>query len=101
MRIARNGVVVTAQSEATLPKPLRERVQLRVGQINGCGLCVDAHTKGATAAGDTAVRLSRLAAWWHSTVFTEAERVALRLTEEDTRLGDHDVSDEMFASASN
>ncbi|MFI1207335.1 carboxymuconolactone decarboxylase family protein [Streptomyces sp. NPDC020802] len=72
-------------------------MQLQVGQINGGGLCVDAHIKGATAAGDTAVRLSRLAAWRHSTVFTEAERVALRLTEEGTRLGDHGVSDETWA----
>jgi AhpD family alkylhydroperoxidase len=81
-----------------LPKTLRELVQLRVGQINGCGMCVDIHTKEAAAAGETAVRLHLVAAWRESTVFTEAERAALALTEEATRMGDgrHGVSDETW-----
>ena len=82
-----------------LPKTLRELVQLRVGQINGCGLCVDIHTKEAAAAGETSVRLHLVAAWRETTVFTEAERAALALTEEGTRLGDahHGVSDNTWA----
>ncbi len=40
---------------------------------------------------------SLLAAWRHSTVFTEAERAALALAEEGTRLGDGGVSDETWA----
>ncbi|MFI1715048.1 carboxymuconolactone decarboxylase family protein [Streptomyces litmocidini] len=87
----------SALEESTLPKSLRELVQLRVGQINGCGFCVDAHAKEAAAAGETAVRLSLVAAWRHSTVFTEAERAALALAEEGTRLGDRGVSDETWA----
>ncbi|MFI8763598.1 carboxymuconolactone decarboxylase family protein [Streptomyces sp. R-07] len=83
--------------ESTLPRSLRELVQLRVGQINGCGFCVDAHAKEAAAEGESAVRLSLVAAWRHSTVFTEAERAALALAEEGTRLGDHGVSDETWA----
>ena len=61
---------------------------LRASQINGCGWCVDMHTKEAAAAGETAVRLNLVAAWRESTVFTEAERAALALTEEGTRLAD-------------
>ncbi|WP_370017516.1 carboxymuconolactone decarboxylase family protein [Planotetraspora sp. GP83] len=30
---------------------------LRASQINGCGFCVDHHTKEASAAGETSVRL--------------------------------------------
>ena len=72
---------------------------LRASQINGCGWCVDMHTKEAAAAGETAVRLNLVAAWRESTVFTEAERAALALAEEGTRLADayHGVSDETWA----
>jgi AhpD family alkylhydroperoxidase len=92
-----NASLVLEQS--TLPKTLRELVGLRASQINGCGLCVDIHTKEAAAAGETAVRLNLVAAWRESTVFTEAERAALALTEEGTRLADahHGVSDETWA----
>ena len=72
-------------------------VELRVGQNNGCGFRVDVNTKEAAAAGETALRLNLVAAWRHSTVFTEAERAELGLAEEGTRLGDHDVSDETWA----
>jgi AhpD family alkylhydroperoxidase len=44
---------------------------LRASQINGCGWCVDLHTKEAAAAGETAVRLNLAAAWREATVFTE------------------------------
>ncbi|MEV8066320.1 carboxymuconolactone decarboxylase family protein [Streptomyces sp. NPDC085995] len=83
---------------STLPKALRELLELRVAQINGCGFCVDVHTKEAAAAGESALRLHLVAAWRHSTVFTEAERAALALAEEGTRLGDHGVSDETWAA---
>ncbi|MEU7576490.1 carboxymuconolactone decarboxylase family protein [Streptomyces sp. NPDC041068] len=87
-----------ALDDSTLPKSLRELVELRVGQINGCGFCVDIHTKEAAAAGETALRLNLVSAWRHTTVFTEAERAALALAEEGTRLGDHGVSDETWAA---
>jgi len=91
--------LVIAQSP--LPKPTQELVGLRASQINGCGWCIDLHTKDAAAAGETAVRLNLVAAWRESIVFTEAERAALALTEEGTRLADacHGVSDETWAQA--
>ena len=92
-----NTSMVIAQSP--LPKSTQELVGLRASQINGCGWCVDLHTKEAAAAGETAVRLNLVAAWRESTVFTEAERAALALAEEGTRLADanHGVSDETWA----
>ena len=88
-----------ALEQSTLPKTLRELVELRASQLNGCGWCVDIHTKEAAAVGETALRLNLVAAWRHTTVFTEAERAALALTEEGTRLADahHGVSDETWA----
>jgi AhpD family alkylhydroperoxidase len=92
-----NASLVLAQS--TLPKTLQELVSLRASQINGCGFCVDVHTKEAAAADESAVRINLVAAWRESTVFTEAERAALALAEEGTRLADanHGVSDETWA----
>jgi AhpD family alkylhydroperoxidase len=88
-----------ALEQSTLPKTLRELMQLRASQINGCGFCVDIHTKEGAAAGETPLRLNLVAAWRHTTVFTEAERAALALAEEGTRLADahHGVSDETWA----
>ena len=86
-------------AQSPLPKSTQELVELRASQINGCGWCVDLHTKDAAAAGETAVRLSLVAAWREATVFTEAEQAALALAEEGTRLADayQGVSDETWA----
>jgi len=87
--------------QSPLPKATQELVMLRASQINGCGFCVDIHTKEAAAAGETSLRLNLVAAWRHATVFTEAERAALALTEEGTRVADahQGVSDETWAQA--
>ena len=86
---------------SSLPASTQELMSMRASQINGCGWCIDLHTKDAAAAGETAVRLNLVAAWRESIVFTEAERAALALTEEGTRLADacHGVSDETWAQA--
>ena len=83
--------------DSTLPTATQDLVMLRASQINGCGYCTDAHTKELAHAGETSVRVNLVAAWRESTVFTEAERAALALAEEGTRLGDHGVSDETWA----
>jgi AhpD family alkylhydroperoxidase len=92
-----NASLVIHQSP--LPKATQELVSLRASQINGCGFCVDMHTKEAAAAGESPVRLNLVATWREATVFTEAERAALALAEEGTRLADthHGVSDETWA----
>ena len=87
--------------ESPLPATTQELVALRVSQINGCAACIDMHTKEAAAAGETSVRLNLVAAWREATVFTEAERAALQLAEEGTRVADAagGVSDEVWAYA--
>jgi AhpD family alkylhydroperoxidase len=92
-----NAALVVMQSP--LPQPVQFLVSLRASQINGCGWCTDLHTKDAAAAGDTPVRINLVAAWRETTVFTEAERAALALAEEGTRLADAStgVSDETWA----
>lgn len=92
-----NAALVIHQS--SLPASTQELVSLRASQINGCGWCIDLHTKEAAAAGESAVRLNLVAAWRESTVFTEAEQAALAFAEEGTRLADahQGVSDETWA----
>ena len=90
-----------ALADSSLPAATRELVNLRASQINGCGFCTDMHSKDAAAAGETAVRLNLVAAWREATVFSEAERAALELAEEGTRIADAagGVSDDVWANA--
>jgi AhpD family alkylhydroperoxidase len=92
------GRVVT---ESSLPAATRALVEIRASQVNGCAVCVDMHTKDAEHAGETSVRLNLVAAWREATVFTEAERAALELAEQGTRIADAagGVTDEAWANA--
>jgi AhpD family alkylhydroperoxidase len=87
--------------ESPLPAATQELVALRVSQINGCALCIDMHTKEAAAAGESSVRLNLVTAWREATVFTDAERAALELAEQGTRVADgaDGVSDKVWARA--
>jgi AhpD family alkylhydroperoxidase len=92
------GAVVT---QSTLPAVTQELVKIRASQINGCAACTDMHTKDAEHAGETSVRLNLVAAWRDATVFTDAERAALELTELGTRIADATggVTDDAWANA--
>ncbi|WP_399885530.1 carboxymuconolactone decarboxylase family protein [Streptomyces sp. BBFR51] len=90
-----------AVSDSTLPAATQELVKIRASQINGCGFCLDMHTKDAAKAGETSLRLNLIAAWREAKVFTDAERAALELTEQGTRVADAGggVTDEAWANA--
>ncbi|MEV5151331.1 carboxymuconolactone decarboxylase family protein [Streptomyces werraensis] len=90
-----------AAGDAGLPHATQELVKIRASQINGCGFCTDMHTKDAAAAGETQLRLNLVATWREATVFTEAERAALELAEQGTRIADAagGVTDEAWADA--
>jgi AhpD family alkylhydroperoxidase len=90
-----------AVHDSGLPAATQELVKLRASQINGCGMCTDIHTKDALAAGESQQRLFLVAAWREAKVFTEAERAALELAEQGTRIADAagGVPDEVWANA--
>jgi AhpD family alkylhydroperoxidase len=91
------GKVVT---DSTLPPATQALVKIRASQINGCAPCTDAHTKDAEHAGETSVRLNLVAVWREATVFTEAEKAALELTEQGTRIADTGgVTDQAWENA--
>jgi AhpD family alkylhydroperoxidase len=87
--------------DSALPAATKELVKLRASQINGCGFCTDMHTKDALHAGESQQRLNLVAAWREAKVFTEAERAALELAEQGTRIADAagGVTDEAWANA--
>ena len=88
-------------TDSALPPATQELVRLRASQINGCSVCTDMHTKDAAHAGETADRLNLVAAWREAKAFTDAERAALELTEQGTRIADAapGVTDEAWANA--
>ncbi|MFB4318149.1 carboxymuconolactone decarboxylase family protein [Actinomadura sp. 21ATH] len=90
-----------AVAGSELPASTRHLVEIRASQINGCGFCVDMHTKDAAEAGETQQRLNMVAAWREAKVFTDAERAALELAEQGTRIADAagGVTDEAWANA--
>lgn len=79
---------------------LLELVKLRASVLNGCSFCIDLHTRRALESGEAQQRLFLVSAWYEAgEVFTDAERSALALTDEITRMGERGVSDEAYDAA--
>jgi AhpD family alkylhydroperoxidase len=88
--------------EATgVPKATLELVATRIGQINGCSVCVDMHSRGLKKLGETDARIFTLATWREAPYYTDAERAALALAEHATRLPDRAdaVPDDVWRAA--
>lgn len=89
----------THSSECSIELPLLELVKTRASQINGCGFCLDMHTKDARAAGETEQRLYTLSVWYETPFFTPRERAALAWTEAVTLIAEDGVPDELYEAA--
>ena len=86
-------------NESGLEHPLLELVKMRASQINGCGYCLDMHSKDARAAGETEQRLYALVAWRDTPFFSDRERAALAWAEAVTELGRDRVPDAVYTEA--
>jgi AhpD family alkylhydroperoxidase len=96
-------LAVSKATEACgVPPVTLELVHLRVGQINGCSVCVDMHSRALEKLGEKSTRIFALGAWRETAYYTEAERAALALAEAATRLSDRSdpVPDEVWKEAS-
>ncbi len=80
--------LLVAVQKGGLPASTLELTHMRASQINGCSACVEGAIRHAHRSGELDERLLIVAAWHHSSHFTGAERAALELTEEITRLAD-------------
>ena len=77
---AMRGLEAAVHSSSLEPE-LLELVKLRASQINGCGYCVDMHTKDAEAMGVAEQRLHLCVVWREAPVYSARERAALAWTE--------------------
>jgi AhpD family alkylhydroperoxidase len=69
-----------------LEASLLELVKIRASQLNGCGYCLDMHSKDARAAGESEQRLYVLPSWREAPFYTARERAALAWTEAVTNI---------------
>lgn len=90
-----------AVDKTGLSAATRELVHIRASQLNGCGVCAVQHHRIAKQRGETDERLWAISGWRDAPYFDDAERAALALAEEMTRLADRAaVSDEVWDAVS-
>jgi AhpD family alkylhydroperoxidase len=82
-----------------LDRTLLELIKIRASQLNKCAYCIDKHSKDARANGETEQRITLLPAWEETSLYTEQEQAALRLTEAITVLTDGFVPDDVYRAA--
>ena len=82
--------------QSGLEHTLLDLVRMRASQINGCGYCLDMHSKDARANGETEQRLYGLDAWRETPYYSARERAALEWTEALTLVADTHVPDEVY-----
>jgi AhpD family alkylhydroperoxidase len=85
-----------AVQTSTLEPVLLELVKIRASQLNGCGYCLDMHTKDAAAMGVEEQRMHLVVAWREAPCYSPRERAALEWCESLTTVSDSDVSDDLF-----
>ncbi|MDN5289118.1 MAG: carboxymuconolactone decarboxylase [Mucilaginibacter sp.] len=86
-------------AKSPVEQPLLNLIYFRVSQINGCGYCLDMHSKDLLAKGETGQRLFVLNAWRDTPLFSARERAALAWAEALTKLQNNEVSDEVYNEA--
>lgn len=82
--------------KSSIERKLRELIKIRASQINGCAYCINMHTADAKKMGETEQRLYCISAWRECTFYSEAEKVALELTEHITLIPEKRVPDELY-----
>ncbi len=94
--------IARATEGCGVPRATLELVNVRVGQVNGCSVCVDMNCRALKKLGESDARIFALGAWREAPYYTEAERAALALAEATTRLSDRTdaVPDDVWQEAS-
>jgi len=86
-------------TKSSIEQNLRELIEFRISQINGCAYCLDMHSKDLRAGGETEQRLYMISAWREAPMYTDRERAALAWAEAVTKLTNQDVPDEVYEQA--
>nr|WP_318381693.1 carboxymuconolactone decarboxylase family protein [uncultured Enterobacter sp.] len=85
-----------ASHKSSLDGTIKNLVEIRASQLNGCAFCLDMHVKQGKLRGERELRLYHLSIWRESPLFSAKEKAALALTEALTRISDGGVSDELY-----
>ncbi|HWK30225.1 MAG TPA: carboxymuconolactone decarboxylase family protein [Solirubrobacter sp.] len=93
------GAMYRFSQATTLDPALKDLIEIRASQINGCAFCLDMHHKDARARGETDERLYMVAAWREARCYDERERAALALTEAVTLVSETGVPDAVWDEA--
>jgi AhpD family alkylhydroperoxidase len=83
--------------QSSLGHRLVELVQLRVSQINGCGVCIDMHWRDVIAQEAEPRHLNALPGWREAPFFSPRERAALGWAEAVNALPQQDGTDAAYA----
>jgi AhpD family alkylhydroperoxidase len=83
--------------QSSLGERLVELINLRISQINGCGLCVDMHWRDLIRQGMDSRHLNAVSVWREAPFFSERERAALGWAEIVNSQPHGDTSDSAFA----
>jgi AhpD family alkylhydroperoxidase len=79
-----------------IDRKLRELIKIRASLINGCAFCINMHTTDARKMGETEQRLFCVSVWRDCDFYTDAEKVALELTEHVTLIPTKRVPDDLY-----
>ncbi|MBD9450455.1 carboxymuconolactone decarboxylase family protein [Rhizobium sp. RHZ02] len=82
--------------DSTIEQKIRDLVNIRASQMNGCAFCLDMHVKEAKIHGESELRLYHVAIWRESNLFVPRERAALAWTEAVTKLPEGGIPDELY-----
>ena len=83
-------------SASGLDSRLLHLVKMRASQLNGCGWCLDMHSKDALLDGESMQRIVLLSEWWESPQFTDKEKAALAWTERVTLISENREDREIY-----
>ena len=81
---------------SVIEEKIRDLVNIRASQLNGCAFCLDMHVKEAKIHGESELRLYHVAIWRESNLFVPRERAALAWTEAVTKLPEGGIPDELY-----
>jgi AhpD family alkylhydroperoxidase len=82
--------------QSSLGVRLVELINLRVSQINGCGVCIDMHWRDLIKQGAEPRHINAVAGWREAPFFSERERAALGWAEAVNALPQQDNTDAAY-----
>jgi AhpD family alkylhydroperoxidase len=83
-------------AQGSLGERLVELVNLRISQVNGCGVCVDMHWRALVKQGADPRHLNAVAGWREAPFFSARERAALAWADAVNALPQRDDTDAAY-----